>query len=188
MSKQLKQKYSLDSKSILISCCSCSCCCCCSCSCVAFLIWYLTVQRCFSQCGSFTLRFSSCWYFFVSRVSWLVSPLVGNIILVIAIILSIFAFARWWKLMVKWRSSMISWDPLSLPSIINFGEALLLNKLSYTPRIGRILKSKDNSLKWDQSEICNFIRLEAVLLWSWCLFYGAEDSFIWVGNWKIEFL
>ena len=103
-------------------------------------------------------------FFFVPQVSWLVSPLVGNVILVIAIILSVFAFTRLWKLMVKWRSSMISWDPLSLPSIINYGEALLLNKLSYTPRIGRILKSKYNSLKWDQSEICNFIRLEAVLL------------------------
>ena len=67
--------------------------------------------------------------FFVPRVSWLVSPLVGNRTLVIAIILSIFAFARWWKLMLKWRSSMISWDTLSLPSKINFGEALLLNEL-----------------------------------------------------------
>ena len=59
---------------------------------------------------------------------------------------------------------MIPWGQLSLPSIINFGGALLLNELSYRPRIGRILKSKDNSLKWDQSEIYNFIRFEAVLL------------------------
>ena len=102
--------------------------------------------------------------FFVPRVSWLASPSVGNIILVIAFILSVFAFARLWKLMVEQRSSTISWDPLSLPSIINFGGALLLNELSYRPRIGRILKSKDNSLKWDQSEIYNFIRFEAVLL------------------------
>ena len=103
-------------------------------------------------------------FFFVPRVSWLVSPSVGNIILVIAFILSVFAFARLWKLMVERRSSTISWGPLSPPSIINFGGALLLNELSYRPRIGRILKSKDNSLKWDQSEIYNFIRLEAVLL------------------------
>ena len=103
-------------------------------------------------------------FFFVPRVSWLVSPSVGNIILVIAFILSVFAFARLWKLMVERRSSTISWGPLSPPSIINFGGALLLNELSYRPRIGRILKSKDNSLKWDQSEIYNFIRFEAVLL------------------------
>ena len=103
-------------------------------------------------------------FFFVPRVSWLVSPSVGNIILVIAFILSVFAFARLWKLMVERRSSTISWGPLSPPSIINFGEALLANELSYRPRIGRILKSKDNSLKWDQSEIYNFIRFKAVLL------------------------
>ena len=109
--------------------------------------------------------------FIVPRVSWLVNPLdskaycqFSNVILVIAVILSIFTSARLWKLMVKWRSSMISWGRLSLPSIINFGGALHLNELSYRPRIGRILKSKDNSLKWDQSEIYNFIRLEAVLL------------------------
>ena len=108
---------------------------------------------------------------FVPRVSWLVSPLVGkaycqysSVILLIAIILSVFAFARLWKLMVEWRSSMISWGPLSPPSIINFGGALLLNELSYRLWIGRILKSKDNSLKWDHSEIYNFIRFEAVLL------------------------
>ena len=101
----------------------------------------------------------------------LVSPLVGkaycwysNLTLVIFSVLSVFTFARLRKLIVEWRSSMISWGPLSLPSIINFGGALLLNELSYTPRMGRILKSKDNSLKWDQSEVCNFIRLEAVLL------------------------
>ena len=103
-------------------------------------------------------------FFIVPRVSWLVSPSVGNIILVIAFILSVFAFARLWKLMVERRSSTISWGPLPPPSIINFGGALLLNELSYRPRIGRILKSKDNSLKWDQSEIYNFIRFEAVLL------------------------
>ena len=133
------------------------------CSWEAILIWYQTVQRWFSQCGSFTSRFSSCWFFFVPRVNWLVSPSVGNIILVIAFILSVFAFARLWKLVDR-RSSTISWGPLSPPSIINFGGALLLNELSYRPRIGRILKSKDNALNWDQSEIYNFIRFEAVLL------------------------
>ena len=106
-------------------------------------------------------------FFFVPQLSWLVSPLVGiaycqyfNVILVIAIILSVFAFTRLWKLMVEWRSFRISWGPLLLPSIISFGGALLINELSYTPLIGR----KNNSLKWDQSEVCNFIRLEAVLL------------------------
>ena len=108
---------------------------------------------------------------FVPRVSWLVSPLVGkaycqysSVILLIAIILSVFAFARLLKLMVEWRSSMISWGPLSLLSNINFGGALLLNELSYASRIGCILKSKDDSLKWDQSEVSNFICLGAVLL------------------------
>ena len=65
--------------------------------------------------------------------------------------------------MIEWRSSMISWGPFSVPSNINYGGALLQNLLSYRPRIGRILKGKDNSLKWDQSEVFNFIRLEAVL-------------------------
>ena len=109
--------------------------------------------------------------YIVPRVSWLVSPLVGkayclysNIILVIVSILSVFTYTSLWKLIVKGRSSIISWGPLSLPSIINFGGALLLNELNYRPQIGRILKKKDNSLKWDQSEICNFIPLEAVLL------------------------
>ena len=81
-----------------------------------------------------------------------------KVILVTAINLGVSTFARLWKLMGDWRPSMISWGPLSLPSIIKFGGALLLNELSYTPQIGRILKSEDNSLKWDQSEVCNFIR------------------------------
>ena len=110
-------------------------------------------------------------FFFVPRVSWWVSPLVDkayywypNVILVIVGNLSVFTFARLRKLIVEWRSSLISWGPLSLPNIINFEGALLLDELSYRPQIGRILKSKDNPLKWDQSEVCSFIRLEAVLL------------------------
>ena len=47
---------------------------------------------------------------------------------------------------------------------INYGGAQLLNELSCRPGIGRILKSKDNSFKWNQSQVCNFIRLVAVLL------------------------
>jgi len=66
--------------------------------------------------------------------------------------------------MVERRSSTILWGPLLPPSIINFGGALLLNELSYRPRIGRILKNNNNSLKWDQSEIHNLICFEAVLL------------------------
>ena len=62
--------------------------------------------------------------------------------------------------MIEWRDLM---GPTWLPSNINYGGALLLNELSRILRIGRILKSKDNSLKWDQSEVCNLIRLEAVL-------------------------
>ena len=109
-------------------------------------------------------------FFFVPRVSWWVSPLVDkayywypNVILVSVGNLSVFTFARLRKLIVEWRSSLISWGPLSLPNIINFEGALILDEFSYRPQIGRISKRKDNPLKWDQSEVCSFIRLEAVL-------------------------
>ena len=43
---------------------------------------------------------------------------------------------------------------------INFGEVLYLNVLSYHTQIGRIWKSKNNFLKWDQSGYGDFIRLD----------------------------
>ena len=60
----------------------------------------------------------------------------------------VFQFTIWKK-----RSS-------NLKMSINFGRVLYLKELSYHTQIGRIWKSKTNSLKWDQSGYCSFIRLD----------------------------
>ena len=46
---------------------------------------------------------------------------------------------------------------------IIFGGSLLLNKCSYKPPIGPILKAWVKSSKWDQVKICSLIHLGAAL-------------------------
>ena len=59
----------------------------------------------------------------------------------------------------------------SSPEIsINFEGVLYLNKLSYHTQIGRIWKSKSNSLKWDQSGYGSFIRLDFTVFQRWVNF------------------
>ena len=53
---------------------------------------------------------------------------------------------------------------------INFGRKLYLNKLSYHTQIGRIWKSKNNSLKWDQSGYGSFIGLDFIVFQRWVNF------------------
>ena len=53
---------------------------------------------------------------------------------------------------------------------INFRGVLCLNELSYIAQIGRIWKSKHNSLKWDQSGYSSFIRLDFTVFQRWLNF------------------
>ena len=70
----------------------------------------------------------------------------------------VFQFTIWKK-----RSS-------NLKMSINFGRVLYLKELSYHTQIGRIWKSKTNSLKWDQSGYCSFIRLDFTVFQRWVNF------------------
>ena len=58
----------------------------------------------------------------------------------------------------------------NLKMSINFGRLLYLKELSYHTQIGRIWKSKTNSLIWDQSGYGSFIRLDFTVFQRWVNF------------------